>query len=95
MHLPMLGTDKQTEMTQFQVILTDKTDKTLHPMKQPKTNRFFDNAKDRDAFVNMFEQSIHKAGGRLVKHKQNHPLFTSFNVVNRDGHVDYDITIYH
>lgn len=95
MDLPMLGTHEQRKTTQFQVMLVDKQDKTLHPMQQPKINRFFDDKADRDAFVIMFEQSVLKAGGRLKKDPHDHPLFISFDVLNPEGIVDYSITIYH
>ena len=95
MELPMLGTSEKTATSQFQVMLTDSRDKSLHPKDYPRTNRFFETAEDRNTFVTMFESTIHKSGGRFVKKALQHPLFTTFEIIDNQGNKSFDLTIYH
>lgn len=95
MELPMLGTAEKTANSQFQVMLTDSTNKSLHPKDYPRKNRFFETVEDRNAFVTMFETTIHKSGGRFVKKKLQHPLFTTFDIIDQEGNKTFDLTIYH
>lgn len=95
MQLPMLGTEEKTEASRFQVTLVDNTDKSIHPSEYPRINRFFENLKDRNAFVEMLEASIMKTGGRLVHNTvQSHPLFVSFDILDKEGSKNYSITVY-
>lgn len=94
--IEMLGTAEKTESSRFQITLVDKTNQSLHPMDYPRINRFFDNIEERNTFVNSFENSILKSGGKLVHLKiQSHPLFESYEIVDKDGNANYVITIYH
>lgn len=96
LNFPTLGTAYQTEKSNFQVTLVDKTDKNKTPLEYLRINRFFDNLNDRNTFVRLFESSINKAGGKLVHNtKLSHPLFESFNVIDKQGNQNYEITIYH
>lgn len=95
MELPMLGTDEQTPSSKYQVTLVDQSDKRLKPMEYPRINRFFDTVDDRNSFVTLFETSIQKSGGRLVQDKLTHPLFVSFDILDKQGERHYSITIYH
>jgi hypothetical protein len=94
--LPMLGTTEKTESSRYQVMLTDKTNKSLKPLEYPKINRFFDNLNDRNTFIEMFEATIHKSGGKLVHNiRLSHPSFESFDIFDKQGNTSYEITVYH
>ena len=94
--IQMLGIAEITESSRYQITLVDKTNKSLHPLDYPRINRFFDKIEERNTFVNSFETSILKSGGELVHLKrQSHPLFESFEIVDKDGKANYEITVYH
>ena len=94
--IQLLGTAEKTVSSRSQITLVDKTNQSLHPMDYPWINRFFDNIEERNTFVNSFENSILKSGGKLVHLKmQSHPLFESFEIVDKNGNVNYVITVYH
>lgn len=95
MNLPMIGNEYKTEYSKFQVMLTDKTDKTISPINYTRVNRFFDNIEDRNTFVKLFEESILKVNGKLVHNKDvSHPLFITFNIYDNQGVSKYDLTVY-
>lgn len=93
--LPMLGTSEKTELSRYQVTLVDKTDKSLHPMEYPRINRFFDSKDNRNTFLQLFENSIRQSGGRLVHNKVlSHPSFQSFEIYDKQGVMNFEITVY-
>lgn len=67
----MFETAEKTESSRYHVTLVDKTNKSLHPLDYPRINRFFDyNIEERNTFVNSFETSVLKSGGKLVPLKK-------------------------
>lgn len=93
--LPMLGTAEKTELSNFQLTLVDKTNKSLKPLDYPRVNRFFDNIEDRNNFLNLFESSISQSGGKFVHNARlSHPLFDSFDIFDKNGNTEYEIVVY-
>jgi hypothetical protein len=77
-------------------MLTDKTNKSIHPMDYPRINRFFDNLNDRNTFIQLFQNEINKAGGRLIHNERmSHPVFASIDIYDYKGNVNYELVVYH
>ena len=89
------GTAEQMPNSRYQVMLTDKRNKSLSPLNQPKINRFFEKLEERDGFINSFKIELTQQGGSL-KHnpRLNHPSFVVFQIYNQNGENDFDITVY-
>lgn len=93
--LPMIGTEEQTESSTFQITLVDQRDTRLHPMDYPRTNRYFDNVTDRNTFIQLFESTVQKHGGKLVHNaRMSHPVFEVFDIYDEQGNTSFEITMY-